>query len=123
MTYRNSANIEADTAAAYGNDLDTIRLVIDAGVDVNAAGVTGVTPLLGASYNANLAAVRLLLSKDANANAVAAMPTLFPIDAPKSGPIALTAVTPLLVISDRVVQCLRSPVPLSRPRAARARAA
>src|SRR6185295_12092881 len=39
------------TAAAYGNDLDTIRLILDAGVDVNAAGATGVTPLLGASYN------------------------------------------------------------------------
>ncbi len=84
------------TAAAYGNDLETIRLVLDAGVDVNATGVTGVTPLLGASYNGNLAAVRLLLSKGANVNATARMPTLFPIDPPKSGPIALTDVTPLL---------------------------
>lgn len=84
------------TAAAYGNDVDTIRLVLDAGVDVNAAGVTGVTPLFGASYNGNLAAVRLLLSKGAKVNAAARMPTLFPIDSPKSGPIALTDVTPLL---------------------------
>ncbi len=84
------------TAAAYGNDLATIRLVIDAGVDVNAAGVTGVTPLLGASYHGNLAAVQLLLSKGANANAAARMPTLFPLENPKSGPVALTDVTPLL---------------------------
>ena len=84
------------TAAAYGNDLDTIRLILDAGVDVNAAGVTGVTPLLGASYHGNLAAVRLLLSKGANANAVARMPTLFPLDDPKSGPVALSDITPLL---------------------------
>ena len=84
------------TAAAYGNDLDTIRLILDAGVDVNAAGVTGVTPLLGASYNANLPAVQLLLSKGASVNAAARMPTLFPIDQPKSGPIAITDITPLL---------------------------
>jgi ankyrin repeat protein len=84
------------TAAAYGNDLDTMRLILDAGVDVNAAGATGVTPLLGASYNGNVAAVRLLLSRGAKANAAAAMPTLFPIDQPKSGPIALSEITPLL---------------------------
>ena len=84
------------TAAAYGNDVETIRLILDAGVDVNVAGVTGVTPLLGASYNGNAAAVRLLLSKGAKANAVAAMPTLFPLDQPKSGPIALSEITPLL---------------------------
>jgi len=84
------------TAAAYGNDLDTIRLILDAGVDVNAAGVTGVTPLLGAAYHGNLAAVQLLLSRGAKVNAVAPMPTLFPLDPPKSGPIAITEVTPLL---------------------------
>ena len=84
------------TAAAYGNDLDTMRLVLDAGVDVNAVGVTGVMPLLGASYHGNVAAVRLLLSRGATVNAAARMPTLFPLDAPTSGPIALTGVTPLL---------------------------
>ena len=84
------------TAAAYGNDLATMRLMLDAGIDVNAAGVTGVTPLVGAAYHGNLDATRLLLSKGARANAVALMPTLFPIDAPRSGPIALTDITPLL---------------------------
>ena len=84
------------TAAAYGNDLATIRLMLETGIDVNAAGVTGVTPLIGAAYHGNLDAIRLLLSSGARANAVAGMPTLFPIDAPKSGPIALTQVTPLL---------------------------
>jgi ankyrin repeat protein len=84
------------TAAAYGNDIATIRLVLDAGIDVNAADVVGVTPLLGASYNGNLQAVRLLLSKGAKTNVVAQAPILFPGDAPKSGPVALTDVTPLL---------------------------
>ena len=84
------------TAAAYGNDLDTIRLALAAGVDVNTAGETGVTPLLGAAYNGNLAAVRLLLANGAKVNAAAKIPPLFPLDPPKSGPIALSEITPLL---------------------------
>jgi N-acyl-D-amino-acid deacylase len=40
--------------------------------------------------------VQLLLSKGAKANASAAMPTLFPLDQPKSGPVGISAVTPLL---------------------------
>jgi hypothetical protein len=80
-----------------GNDLDTIRLIVDAGIDVNAAGVTGVTPLLGAAYHGNVAAVKLLLEKGARTNVVAAVPILFPGESPKSGPVALTAVTPLMV--------------------------
>ena len=40
--------------------------------------------------------MRLLLAKGAKANAVAAMPTLFPARSPKSGPIASAEVTPLL---------------------------
>ena len=94
------------TAAAYGNDLDTIRLILDAGVDVNAAGVTGVTPLLGAAYHGHLAAVTLLLARGAKVNAVAHMPTLFPIDAPKSGPIALTDITPLLAAASAAPEAL-----------------
>jgi ankyrin repeat protein len=84
------------TAAAYGNDLATIRLMLDAGVDPNAAGVTGVTPLIGAAYHGNLDATRLLLSKGARVNAVAKMPTLFPLDPPKSGPVSINDVTALL---------------------------
>ena len=84
------------TAAAYGNDLVTIRLMPEAGIDANAAGVTGVTPLIAAAYHGNLDAVRLLLSKGARANAVAKMPTLFPLDPPKTGPVSINDVTPLL---------------------------
>jgi ankyrin repeat protein len=84
-------------AAATGNDIDTMRLALDAGVDASAATVTGVTPLFMASYHANLPAVRLLLSKGARVDAVAEMPALFPIDDPKSGPIALRKATPLMI--------------------------
>ena len=86
------------TAAAMGNDLNTIRIALDAGVDVNAVGVTGLSPLmLSAGYHANLAAAKLLLAKGAKVNAVAQSPSLFPIDDPKSGPLALHAFTPLLL--------------------------
>jgi ankyrin repeat protein len=84
------------TAATIGNDLETIRTLVDAGVNVNAAGVTGMTPLIVAAYQGNTAAVKLLLAKGAKVNAVAAKPNLFPIDEPKSGPIALSQITPLL---------------------------
>ena len=83
-------------AAAVGNDLDTIRFVLDAGVDVNEAGKMNVTPLVESAYHGNTAAVKLLLSKGAKPNVVALAPVLFPLEFPKSGPIALGNVTPLL---------------------------
>jgi ankyrin repeat protein len=86
-------------AAAVGNDLDTLRLTLDAGVDVNAAGVTGMTPLIVASYHSNVEAVKLLLAKGAQVNVAAKSPILFPADAPKSGPIALSEMTALLAAS------------------------
>lgn len=82
-------------AAAIGNDLEIIRLALDAGIDVNAAPVTNFTPLIAASYHGNAEAVRLLLAKGARANAVAERPGLFPIENPKSGPLALSKVTAL----------------------------
>ena len=85
-------------SAAIGNDLNTVRIALDAGVDVNAVGVTGLSPLmLSAGYHANLAATKLLLAKGAKVNAVAESPALFPIDDPKSGPLALHTFTPLLL--------------------------
>jgi ankyrin repeat protein len=86
------------TAAATGNDLETIRIALDAGVDVNAESMTGLTPLMiSAGYHGNLQATRLLLAKGANVNAVASSPTMFPIDSPRSGPLALKSFTPLLL--------------------------
>jgi ankyrin repeat protein len=61
-------------AAAVGNDSDTIRLALEAGVDPSAASVTGITALFMAVYHANLPAVQLLLSKGARVDAVADMP-------------------------------------------------
>ena len=40
------------TAAAVGDDLETIRMVLDAGVDPNTAGVTRITPLVYARTTA-----------------------------------------------------------------------
>jgi ankyrin repeat protein len=86
------------TAAAMGNDMDTIRMALDAGVDVNAAGVTGLMPLmLSGGYHANLPATRLLLAKGARVNAVSDMPAMFPVEDPKSGPLALRSFTTLLL--------------------------
>jgi ankyrin repeat protein len=84
------------TAAAVGDDLETIRMVLDAGVDPNTAGVTRITPLVYAAYNGNATVTSLLLAKGANASAAADLPLMFPGESPKSGPIALTSITPLL---------------------------
>ena len=57
-------------AATLGNDTETIRMLIDAGVDVNAADLPGITPLMmAAGWNGNTRAVQMLLAKGANANA------------------------------------------------------
>jgi len=52
--------------------------------------------VIAAAFNGNAEAVQLLLGKGAAVNAVAKVPGLFPIPAPKSGPIALTNATALL---------------------------
>jgi ankyrin repeat protein len=58
-------------AAAFGNDTETVRLLLDAGLDPNAADLPGLTPLMmAAGWNGNLEAVKLLLAKGANVNAV-----------------------------------------------------
>ena len=57
-------------AATLGNDTETIRLLIDAGVDVNAADLPGITPLMmAAGWQGNPQAVEMLLAKGANVNA------------------------------------------------------
>jgi ankyrin repeat protein len=58
-------------AAAFGNDSETVGLLLDAGLDPNAADLPGLTPLMmAAGWNGNLETVKLLLAKGANANAV-----------------------------------------------------
>jgi ankyrin repeat protein len=51
-------------AAAQGH-VDTVRALLDAGADVNAADVTGWTPLHAAAYNGDLQIVKLLLGHGA----------------------------------------------------------
>jgi ankyrin repeat protein len=79
-------------AATAGNDLVTIRRMLDAGLDVNSADLVGSTPILASVYHGNLEAVKLLLAKGASAKPVALMPGLFDGGHPKSGPLALASV-------------------------------
>ncbi len=86
-------------AAALGNDTATIRILIDAGADVNAADLVGPnyfgsTPLMNAAQNGNLAAVKLLLAKGAKVNAVSSREKFTQV---KNGRIALGGFTPLML--------------------------
>ena len=72
------ANVEATDsthgnalfAATLGNDTESIRILIAAGVDVNAPGDAGLTPLMNAAANAE--AVKMLLAKGAKVNVISA---------------------------------------------------
>jgi len=84
-------------AAAMGNDIGSIRQLVDAGVDVNAADAgAGFTPLIISSALGNLEAVRLFLSKGARVNTVSSPPGGIKV---KNGVIALGSFTPLLIAS------------------------
>jgi ankyrin repeat protein len=80
-------------AATLGNDTESIRLLIAAGVDVNAPGDSNMTPLMIAAANAE--AVKMLLAKGAKVNAVSA-DTLGSV---KNGPIGLGRFTALQLAS------------------------
>jgi ankyrin repeat protein len=81
-------------AATFGNDTATIRQLVEAGANVNAANVFG-TPLMNAASQGNYGAVKLLLGRGANVNAVSAPPG----QQVKNGTIALGAFTPLILAS------------------------
>ena len=84
-------------AAAMGNDIESIKQLVDAGVDVNAADIGGgFTPLIVSSALGNLEAVRLFLAKGARVNAVSNPPGGNKV---KNGTIALGSFTPLLLAS------------------------
>jgi ankyrin repeat protein len=89
-------------AATLGNDTESIRLLVEAGADVNApvegedvGDFVGATPLMEAAAAGNLEAVRLLLSKGAKVNVVSGPPNA----TVKNGTIALGTFTPLLLAS------------------------
>jgi ankyrin repeat protein len=92
-------------AAAYGNDAGTVRQLIEAGVDVNAAdAVLGSTPLMNAARNGNLEAVKLLLAKGANVNAVSGAPS----EQVKNGVINLGRFTPLTLAATGPVDVVKA---------------
>jgi ankyrin repeat protein len=82
-------------AATFGNDTATIRLLIDASADIHMADTfIGLTPLINASGNRNLEAVKLLLAKGANVNAVSKTQDLPRI---QTGTVEFGGWTPLLM--------------------------
>lgn len=83
-------------AAAAGNDTDAIRMMVDAGIDVNAAAVTGTAPLALVAGQQNVTATKLLLAKGANPNAVGDPGMAAGGPDPKAGAVVLHAYTPLL---------------------------
>ena len=81
-------------AAALGNDAETVRVLVDAGLDVNASDFQGFTPLIYAASNVNLAAARLLLAKGADVNAVSGDGAFQKV---KAGTLAQGYFTPLIM--------------------------
>lgn len=68
----NAPAVDGATAlhwAAYWDDLETARMLVEAGADVNAANRYGVRPLSLACTNGNAAMIELLLKAKADANA------------------------------------------------------
>ncbi len=73
------SGVTALHAALRGNDIANIRLLVENGADVNrfdSQPLISSTPLMEAALNGNLAAVKLLLAKGANVNAVSPLQTL-----------------------------------------------
>ncbi len=85
--------VNALNAAVRGNDIETIRIFADAGVAADTADFAGFTPLIGAAFSGNVQAVKLLLEKGANVNAVSGDGSFQKV---KAGTIALGNFTPLL---------------------------
>jgi len=82
-------------AATFANDTATIRLLLGASADIQTADTfIGLTPLINASGNRNLEAVKLLLSKGANVNAVSKTQDLPRI---QTGIVEFGGWTPLLM--------------------------
>ena len=58
-------------AATFGNDTETVRILLEAGADMDTPDTfIGLTPLMNAAGNRNLDAVKLLIAKGARVNAV-----------------------------------------------------
>jgi ankyrin repeat protein len=82
-------------AATFGNDTATIRALVEAGADVNTPDTfIGITPLMNAAGNRNVEAVKLLLAKGAQVNAVSMTKNLPKIP---TGTVEFGGWTPLLM--------------------------
>lgn len=79
-------------AAAFGH-VDTVRVLIDTGADVNAQDLTGWTPLHAAAFKGNLQIVRLLLERGA-----IAVPSTWFLESPwvMAEELGYTEIVPLL---------------------------
>jgi ankyrin repeat protein len=59
--------VEADAVAIhYASSAEAVKLLVNAGADVNAAGKTGITALMRAAFNGKVDAVRALLEAGAS---------------------------------------------------------
>jgi ankyrin repeat protein len=84
-------------AATFGNDTTTVRLLLEAGADIDTPDTfIGLTPLMNAAGNRNLEAVKLLLAKGAKLNAVSKTEGLPKI---QTGTVEFGGWTPLLMAS------------------------
>jgi ankyrin repeat protein len=83
------------SGATFGNDTAAIRLLAEAGADVNTGDTfIGLTPLMNAAGNRNVEAVKLLLAKGAQVNAVSMTENLPKIP---TGTVEFGGWTPLLM--------------------------
>ena len=82
-------------AATFGNDTATVRLLLEAGADIDTPDTfIGLTPLMNAAGNRNVEAVKLLLAKGAKVNAVSKTEGLPKI---QTGTVEFGGWTPLLM--------------------------
>ena len=101
ISARDGAGTTPLVAATEANDTATVRLLLQKGADVKAAGMfyegasTGQTPLMNAASHGNVDVIKMLLAKGADVNATGSAEGM----RVKNGPIALGKYTPLLLAS------------------------
>src|SRR5579862_4013066 len=92
-----SRHVTPLNAATFGNDTATVRLLVEAGADIDTPDTfIGLTPLMNAAGNRNLEAVKLLVAKGAKVNAVSKTEGLPKI---QTGTVEFGGWTPLLMAS------------------------
>jgi ankyrin repeat protein len=95
---RDDSGVTPLLAAAYANDGASMRLLMEHGGGVNDQDKGGFTPLMYAAVNGNVDAVQLLLAHGSAVNAVTGAQSMGTV---KNGPIALGALTPLMLAAPR----------------------